>query len=90
MPKKLDSFVFPHGGRKGLDFDFSAILDGSVWQLEQGKDWTDASYDCKKFANAAARVANQMTPPKRVRRHIDGKIVTIQAVPQASTETAEA
>lgn len=85
MPKKLDTFEFPHGGRKGIEFDWDSILDGSIWQLEQGKDFTAPT---KQFVGAVARQAN--AKGLRVKRQIDGKTLTLQAVAKTPATAAEA
>jgi len=84
MPKTLDSFVFPHGGRKGLEYDWNSLLDGKIYQLEQGKDFP-ADVTPKTFVGAVARQAS----PKnlRIKRDITGKVLTLQAVPKATAET---
>ena len=83
MPKTLDSFDFPHGGRKGIEYDWDSILDGRIYQLEQGKDFTA---EPKTFVGAVARAANSRN--LRVKRQIDGKVLVLQAVPKG-TATAE-
>lgn len=83
MPKKLSTFDFPHGGRKGIEFDWDSILDGAIWQLEQGKDFQATP---KQFVGAVARQANSKN--LRVKRQIDGKVLTMQAVPKTAAEVA--
>lgn len=85
MAKKLATFNFPHGGRKGIEFDWDSILDGEIWQLEQGKDF-DA--DPKTFIGAVARQANSRN--LRVKRLIDGKTVTLQAVVKTAADNGNA
>jgi len=82
MPKKLDNFDFPHGGRKGIDFDWNSILDGGIWQLTQGADFKE---DPKTFVGAASRQANQRN--LRVKRLIEGKVLTLQAVPKGTNDS---
>lgn len=83
MAKSLKTFDFPHGGRKGIVYDWASILDGSIWQLTQGEDF---DVDPKTFVGAVARAANPLN--LRVKRQIDGKTLTLQAVPKGSA-TAE-
>lgn len=83
MPKALETFNFPHGGRKGIEFDWDSILDGKIWQLEQG---TDFDADPKTFIGAVARAANLKN--LRVKRQIDGKTIVLQAVPKNTTAEA--
>lgn len=85
MAKALDTFEFPHGGRKGIEFNWDSILDGKIWQLEQGKDFTA---DPKTFIGAVARQANSRN--LRVKRQITGKVIVLQAVPKTVTEQAPA
>lgn len=80
MAKALDTFEFPHGGRKGIEYDWDSILDGKIWQLEQGKDF---AADPKTFIGAVARQANVKN--LRVKRQIDGKVIVLQAVPKNVT-----
>lgn len=84
MPKTLDSFDFPHGGRKGVEYDWDSILDGKIYQLEQGKDF---EVEPKTFIGAVARQANARN--MRVKRQIDKKVLVLQAVPKgtASADT---
>lgn len=89
MPKNLKTFDFPHGGRKGIVYDWETLLDGNIWQLEQGPDF---DVDPKTFVGALARAANAKN--MRVKRLIDGKTLTVQAVekstavvPAEATET---
>lgn len=84
MPKTLKTFDFPHGGRKGIVYDWDSILDGSIWQLEQG---TDFDADPKTFVGAVARAANAKN--MRVKRQIDGKTLVLQAVPKGNSNTAD-
>lgn len=85
MPKTLDKFDFPHGGRKGIEYDWDSILDGRIYQLEQGKDF---AVEPKTFVGAVARQANERN--LRVKRQIDGKVLVLQAVPKGTaTATAE-
>lgn len=79
MPKVLAKFEFPHGGRKGLDYDWDSILDGKIYQLVQG---TDFQVEPKTFVGAVARAANEKG--MRVKRQIDGKTLVLQAVPKAT------
>lgn len=82
MPKQLKqgSVDFPHGGRKGIVYDWPTLLDGNIWQLEQGSDF-DA--DPKTFIGALARAANAQN--MRVKRLIDGKTITVQAVQKGNS-----
>lgn len=82
MPKTLDSFEFPHGGRKGIEYDWDSILDGKIYQLEQGKDFKE---EPKTFVGAVARAANSRN--LRVKRQIDGKVLVLQAVAKGTAET---
>ena len=88
MPKTLDSFDFPHGGRKGVEYDWNTILDGKIYQLEQGKDFPE-KVKVSTFVGAAARAAS--AKGLRVKRQIDGKILVMQAVKKGdSAEDAAA
>lgn len=82
-PKVLDSFDFPHGGRKGIEYDWASILDGKIYQLVQG---TDFDAEPKTFIGAVARAANLQG--KRVKRQIDGKTIVLQAVPKGTAVVA--
>lgn len=79
MPKALETFEFPHGGRKGIEYDWDSILDGKIWQLTQGEDFTA---DPKTFIGAVSRKANERN--LRVKRELNGKVIVLQAVPKAS------
>lgn len=79
MPKVLDTFEFPHGGRKGIEYDWDSILTGKIYQLVQGTDFQE---DPKTFVGAVARQANARN--LRVKRQIDGKTVVLQAVPKGT------
>jgi hypothetical protein len=79
MPKTLDTFEFPHGGRKGIEYDWDSILDGKIHQLKQGEDFTA---EPKTFVGAVARAANSRN--LRVKRQIDGKVLVLQAVAKGS------
>lgn len=85
MPKVLDSYDFPHGGRKGVEFNWDSVLDGKIYQLEQGKDFPD-NVSPKTFVGAVARQASAKN--LRVKRQIDGKILVLQAVAKAETTPA--
>ena len=90
MPKVLDTFEFPHGGRKGMEFDFDSLLDGQIYQLEIGEDIPeDTSADT--FLGALSRYANKRD--LRVNKHVseDGKTVTVRvrAKKQKDTEDNE-
>lgn len=81
MAKVLDTFEFPHGGRKGIEYDWDSILDGKIYQLVQG---TDFDADPKTFVGAVARQANSRN--LRVKRQINGKTLVLQAVAKSGTE----
>lgn len=85
MAKALETFEFPHGGRKGIEFNWDSILDGKIWSLTQGEDFTA---EPKTFIGAVARQANLKN--LRVKRQIDGKTIVLQAVPKATTPAAPA
>lgn len=85
MPKVLDTFEFPHGGRKGIEYDWDSILTGKIYQLVQGTDFNE---DPKTFVGAVARQANARN--MRVKRQIDGKTVVLQAVAKATAVAAPA
>lgn len=62
MPRKLDTYEFPHGGRKGMDFNFEELCDGSIWQLEKGVDWDageETPRSAESFLGALSRYANE-------------------------------
>jgi hypothetical protein len=82
MPKVLAKFEFPHGGRKGIEYDWDSILDGKIYQLVQG---TDFDVEPKTFVGAVARAANEKG--MRVKRQIDGKTLVLQAVAKAAVAT---
>lgn len=97
MPKKLDTFEFPHGGRKGMDIDFHDlggfdILNGDSWELERGVDWPMET-TADTFLGALSRAAN--SEGLRVNKHVseDKNIVTVRARPKkekvAKEDTAE-
>jgi len=87
MAKALEQFDFPHGGRKGIEYDWDSILDGKTWSLTQGEDFGE-DVTAKTFIGAVARKANEKN--LRVKRDIskDGKTVVLQAVPKGTTATA--
>jgi hypothetical protein len=89
MAKALATFEFPHGGRKGIEYDWDSILDGKIWSLTQGEDF-DNDVTAKTFVGAVARQAN--TRELRVKRDIskDGKTVVLQAVPKGATPATPA
>lgn len=84
MPKVLDQFEFPHGGRKGIEYDWNSLLDGRIYSMEQGKDFAP-DVTPKTFVGALARVAS--AKGFRVKRQIDGKTLVLQAVAKATAET---
>lgn len=86
-PKTLDSFQFPHGGRKGIEYEWDSLLDGKIYQLEQGKDFP-ADVTPKTFIGAVARQASAKN--LRVKRQIEGKVLVLQAVPKATVGTPAA
>jgi hypothetical protein len=57
MAKTLATFEFPHGGRKGMEIDFSEWLDGQIWVLEKGVDW-DMETSADTFLGALSSAAN--------------------------------
>lgn len=81
MPKVLDTFEFPHGGRKGLDYDFDNLLDGQIYQLERGVDF-DMETTADTFLGALSRYANARS--LRVSKHIsdDKNTVTVRVKPK--------
>jgi flagellar basal body rod protein FlgB len=95
MAKQLDSFEFPHGGRKPMEFDFDGLLDGNIYQLERGIDF-DMDTTAETFLGALSRYANKRE--LRVNKHTseDGNTVTVrirpktQKVEAAPKETAKA
>lgn len=87
MAKVLDTFEFPHGGRKGVEYDWDSILDGKIYQLESGKDF-DKDVTPKTFVGAVARQANARG--LRVKRQINGKVLVLQAVPKTAEEATTA
>lgn len=78
MAKVLDTFEFPHGGRKGLDYDFDALLDGQIHQLEKGVDF-DMDVSADTFLGSLSRYANSKN--LRVNKHVseDKNTVTVRA-----------
>jgi len=85
MPRKLDTFEFPHGGRKGMDFNFEELCDGSIWELEKGVDWdagSDEPRSAETFLGALSRYAN--SKDMRVNKHVsnDGNVITIRVRPK--------
>lgn len=87
MAKVLDTFEFPHGGRKGLDFDFDPLLDGQIHQLEKGVDF-DMETTADTFLGALSRAANAKN--LRVNKHVseDKNTVTIRARPKKEKKEA--
>lgn len=81
MPKVLETFEFPHGGRKGLDYDFDSLLDGQIYQLERGVDF-DMATTADAFLGALSRYANGKN--LRVNKHVseDKNTVTIRVRPK--------
>lgn len=77
MAKVLDTFEFPHGGRKGLDFDFEPYMDGRIHQLEKGVDFAP-DVTAETFLGALSRYANSQN--LRVNKHVseDKNTVTIR------------
>ena len=67
MPKVLETFEFPHGGRKGMEFDFDSLLDGNIYQLERGADF-DMETSADTFLGALSRYANKKN--LRVNKHV--------------------
>lgn len=91
MPKVLDTFEFPHGGRKGLDFDFDSLLDGQIYQLTVGDGRNDdipANVSPEAFLGSLSRYANGKN--MRVNKHVseDKKTVTVRVRPKTVKETA--
>lgn len=96
MPKKLDTFEYPHGGRKGMDVDFRDLtgdgtvdlLDGSNWQLERGVDWP-MEITADTFLGGLSRAANAQG--LRVNKHVseDKNTVTIRCRPKKTKTEAE-
>lgn len=85
MPKVLDVFEFPHGGRKGLEYDFNSLLDGQIYQLTVGDGKNDdipTDVTPETFLGALSRFAN--AKGMRVNKHVseDGKTVTIRVRPK--------
>jgi len=92
MPKVLDTFEFPHGGRKGLEYDFAGLMDGQIYQLSVGDKANDdipSDVSPDTFLGALSRYANAQG--MRVNKHIseDKKTVTIRVRPKTVKETAE-
>lgn len=90
MAKVLESFEFPHGGRKGMDVDFDQWLDGQIYQLEKGVDWP-IEITADTFLGSLSRAANAKN--LRVNKHVseDKNEVTIRARPKKEkTEKTEA
>lgn len=81
MAKTLDTFEFPHGGRKGMDVDFTPYLDGQIYQLEKGVDWP-IEITADTFLGSLSRAANAKN--LRVNKHVseDKNVVTIRARPK--------
>jgi len=88
MPKKLDTFEFPHGGRKGLDYDFAPLCDGSIWELERGVDFPIET-TADTFLGALSRYANQRN--LRVSKHVsdDKNTVTVRVKPKKEKKTED-
>ncbi len=99
MPKVIDTFEFPHGGRKGLDYDFDSLMDGQIYQLTVGDGRNDdipSDVSPESFLGSLSRYANQKG--MRVNKHVseDKKVVTIRVRPKTvkqevtESEAAEA
>lgn len=92
MPKVLDVFEFPHGGRKGLDFDFDSLMDGQIYQLTVGDGRNDdipADVSPETFLGSLSRYANGKN--MRVNKHVseDKKTVTVRVRPKTVKTKAE-
>lgn len=81
MAKVLETFEFPHGGRRGLEYDFEPLVDGQIHQLERGVDF-DMETTADTFLGALSRYANGRN--LRVNKHVseDKNTVTIRARPK--------
>lgn len=101
MPRKLDTFEFPHGGRKGMEFDFESLCDGSIWQLEKGVDWdagvpVEEARSAETFLGALSRYANEkgMRVNKDISSSVEPKdgekplndVVTVRVRPKKNGE----
>jgi len=88
VAKVVENHQFPHGGRKGLVYDWMSLLDGKQYMLTQGEDFPP-DVTPKTFVGALARFANNLDPKLRVKRDIQGKDLYVQGVPQGGTNGDE-
>jgi len=90
MPRVLDTFEFPHGGRKGMEYDFESLCDGQIYQLDTGVDFPNdgdtPTASAETFLGALSRYANKKG--LRVRKDIseDGMVVTVNVNPKKVKE----
>lgn len=80
MAEQLDTFTFPGPGRRSL-YPWDEWLDGSVWRLIEGEDFSTSPKAFMRAANAAG-ARRGLT----VQTTSDGPAVVIQA--QAAAEAA--
>lgn len=73
MATKLDTYVFPGAGRKA-SFDYNSILDGSIWQLENGVDFDMSPQSFRNSVSRAAKWKGQF-----IRTSITGNVIVVQA-----------
>jgi hypothetical protein len=72
MAKKLKTFTFAMG--RGGEYDWDKWLDGSIWELHQGTDFT-------KTPRAVSIAAHQTAKRKgfKVHTNVRGDVLVIQA-----------
>jgi hypothetical protein len=71
MAAKIDSFEF---GSSNAKYDWTQWLDGDIWQLVQGDDFTVKMSSMRAIVNGRA-AAREL----KVHTSVSGKVLTIQA-----------
>jgi len=58
MPEILDTHDFPHGGRKGLEYDFEPFMDGQNYKFSIEEIIEAGSASADAFLGTLSRYAN--------------------------------
>jgi hypothetical protein len=82
---------FPHGGRKGLEFDFAAVCDGDLWNITQSEWWNGEGKEitAETFLGSLSRYANANGLRVNKNPAADGKSVLVRARPKKVGEATE-
>jgi hypothetical protein len=97
MARVLETFEFPHGGRKGMEYDFESLCDGRIHQLDSGDDFPVGENQtpaeaAETFLGALSRYANKKG--YRVRKDIAVEteggpaVVTVNVNPKKQKDDA--